>query len=65
MHERINVWFVGDKLHDVPEIPKLKANKQLVNGRGFLKDLDDPTKDYVSSFKTFPELSGFLTPKSV
>ena len=63
--ERADVWFIGDKLHDVPDIPKLKANKQLVNGRGFLKDLDDPTKDYVSSFKTFPELSGFLTPKSV
>jgi len=63
--ERTDVWFIGDKLHDVPDIPKLKANKQLVNGRGFLKDLDDPTKDYVSSFKTFPELSGFLTPKSV
>ena len=63
--ERINVWFIGDELHDVPDIPKLKTNNRLVDGRGFLKDLDDPTKDYVSSFKTFAELGGFLTPRSV
>ena len=63
--ERINVWFVGDELHDVPEISKLKANNQLIYGRGFLKDLDDPTSDYVSTFKTFAELGRFLTPRSV
>jgi FMN phosphatase YigB (HAD superfamily) len=62
--ERTNVWFIGDKFHDVPDIPRLIANKQLVNGRGFLKDLDDPTKHYVSSFKTFSELVGYVTPRS-
>lgn len=58
--EKLNVWFIGDQVFDIPDIESLKERSRITEGSGYLKGSSDHNRNFVKRFDSFKEFEKVL-----
>ena len=59
--EKLNVWFIGDQIFDVPDVDSLKSRALIKDGFGYLKGRNDHNRSFVERFDNFRDFDKFLS----
>jgi putative hydrolase of the HAD superfamily len=62
--DKEHVWFIGDEMHDVPNIDSLTRLEHIQSGCGFLRDKSNIKVKNVLGFQNFSELEKRLNSQS-